>query len=99
MISVLVHSDLVPKALDILFAETTTLGVRIQEVQRQCLTRDTLQVRTRYGPVKVKIGKWNGKVVTSSPEYEDCKRLAKERAVAVKKVWAEALGKAGRVRE
>jgi uncharacterized protein (TIGR00299 family) protein len=93
MISVLVHPQMVQPALDILFAETTTLGVRIKEVARQCLPRMMKKVQTRFGPIQVKIGTWKGRTVTVSPEYDECKAAARKHGVPLKEVWAEAIKK------
>jgi hypothetical protein len=74
----------------LVFAETTTLGLRRQEVQRWALARERLEVETPYGAVGVKVAKLSGKVMTASPEYEDCRRLALERGVPLKEVHAAA---------
>ena len=76
---------------ELLFRETTTLGVRRQEWQRTELERETAMVATPYGPVRVKIGRRGSVVYNAWPEFEDCQRLAAEAGVAVKEVLAEAL--------
>jgi len=76
---------------EILFRETTTLGVRRQEWDRTVLERDTATVETAYGPIRVKIGRRRGVVYNASPEFDDCLRAAAERGVAVKEVLAAAL--------
>lgn len=76
---------------EILFTETTTLGVRRQEWDRTVLERDRVTVETPYGPVAVKRGRRAGRVYNAQPEFEDCRRVALERGVAVKEVWAAAL--------
>jgi uncharacterized protein (TIGR00299 family) protein len=63
---------------DILFAETTTFGVRVWPVQRSKLSRSFETVRTEVGDIRIKVGRRAGEVVRVSPEYEDC-RLATER--------------------
>ena len=73
----------------ILFAETTTLGVRIQELTRRCLAREVVEVETRWGRVRVKVARSDG-ITTISPEYEDCRRLARESGVPLKEIYAEA---------
>jgi len=74
----------------LVFAETTTIGLRRQEVQRWALARERVEVETPYGTVGVKVARLGGKVMTTSPEYEDCRRLALERGVPLKEVYVEA---------
>ena len=73
-----------------LFEQTTTIGVRIYEARRKVLERELLRVATTYGTVKVKVARRNGKVLNVAPEYEDCQRLATERGVPLKQVMAAA---------
>ena len=75
---------------DILFAETTTLGVRRREEVRQALARRWEQVRTPWGEVRIKIASRNGTVTNYAPEYEDCRRIAAEHQVPLKTVMQEA---------
>ena len=82
----------VDRLCDIIFMETTTLGVRKSRVQRSTLTRDLVCVDTNYGPVNVKVGfKDDGTVTNRHPEYEDCKRLATQHGVPLKSVMNEAV--------
>ena len=77
-----------------LFRESTTLGVRIREVERETLERRTLRVETPWGPVGVKVGLRNGRVINRAPEFEDCRRLADSSGVPLKEIHREALGAA-----
>lgn len=77
--------------LEVLFRETTTLGARFSRWQRLCLERRWQTVQTRYGEVRVKVGIWNGREVTTSPEYTDCAARAEEHRVPLKEVYAEAI--------
>lgn len=79
---------------EVLFTETTTLGVRRQEWDRTMLDRDVIPVETPYGTVGVKIGRRGGRVYNVQPEFEDCRRASEVRGVAVKEVWAAALAAA-----
>jgi pyridinium-3,5-bisthiocarboxylic acid mononucleotide nickel chelatase len=83
-----------PEASDalaaLLFAETTTLGVRIYEARRKVLQRQGVVVDTAYGPVNVKLGWLDGRVVNAAPEYEDCRRIAEEKQVPLKEVMLAA---------
>ena len=76
---------------EVLFRETSTLGIRAHRVERTVLQREIVEVATQYGPVRVKIGKRADAVLNAAPEFEDCRRIAHERGVAVKEVVAAAL--------
>jgi pyridinium-3,5-bisthiocarboxylic acid mononucleotide nickel chelatase len=76
---------------ELLFRETTTLGVRRQVWDRTVLERETATVETAYGPIRVKIGRRGGIVYNAWPEFDDCQRAAGEKGVAVKEVLAAAL--------
>jgi uncharacterized protein (DUF111 family) len=70
----------------LMFAETSTLGLRIYSAERRVKARHTLEVETRYGKVRIKIAD-NG---SYAPEYEDCRKLARETGVPLKQILAEA---------
>jgi uncharacterized protein (TIGR00299 family) protein len=74
----------------ILFAETSTLGVREQWVTRHCLDRTVHTVETAYGPVRVKVADWGAGQIKAAPEYEDCRRLAEARQVPLREVYQAA---------
>jgi uncharacterized protein (TIGR00299 family) protein len=78
------------KLMKVLFAETTTLGVRRREESRQTLARRWENVRTEWGEVRIKIASMNGTVTNYAPEYEDCRRIAAEHHVPLKTVMQEA---------
>jgi uncharacterized protein (TIGR00299 family) protein len=73
-----------------LFEQTTTIGVRIYEARRKVLDRELVSISTPYGTVKVKVAKRDGKVLNVAPEYEDCQRLATEKGVPLKQVMIAA---------
>ncbi len=79
------------KLTEIVFAETTTLGVRRRDENRQVLARTWVSVSTRYGDVRIKIASLNGTIASYAPEYEDCRRIAAERRVPLKVVMQEAV--------
>ena len=79
-----------------LLRETTSLGVRLARMERRCLRRERIEVATRFGTVGVKIGYLGGDAVTVSPEYEDCRRAAKEHGTTLKAIYAAAVAAAGR---
>lgn len=74
----------------ILFAETSTLGVRQQSVTRHCLARSVHTVETPYGPVRVKVAQWGEGKTKAAPEYEDCRRLAETKDVSLREVYRAA---------
>lgn len=86
LVSVMTVPELVDELAAILFAETSTLGVRILQAERRVLARDTARVETRYGTVRVKFAE-NG---AFAPEYDDCRQAAKTHGVALRTVMAEA---------
>jgi uncharacterized protein (TIGR00299 family) protein len=71
---------------ELLFEQTTTIGLRIYEARRKVLERELVSVETPYGEVRVKVAKREGKVLNVAPEYEDCQRLAAEKSVPLKEV-------------
>jgi len=91
VLSVLCDHEKLPTVFQILLRETTTLGARVQEVERLCLPREIWEVTTPYGTVKVKVAKLGDEIVNIAPEYEDCRRLALERGVPLKEVMSAAI--------
>jgi pyridinium-3,5-bisthiocarboxylic acid mononucleotide nickel chelatase len=75
---------------DLVFAETTTLGLRISTAERRVLEREFVNVETPYGPIRIKVGRRNGRVVNAAPEFEDCRRAAVSCGVALKQVMQAA---------
>lgn len=76
--------------LEILYRETTTLGVRFSPVERAVLERKWIEVDVEGQLVRVKLGIKSGDVVTTSPEYEDARRAAEKTGLPLKVVYAEA---------
>ena len=74
------------------FRESTTLGLRMREVRRWSLPRETVAVETPYGPVRVKVGRLGDGAVTAAPEYEDCRAAARASGAPLQAVLAAALG-------
>jgi uncharacterized protein (TIGR00299 family) protein len=75
----------------IIFTETSTLGVRRRDEQRQTLARKWITVGTRWGDVRLKVASMNGTVTNYAPEYEDCRKIAAQHHVPLKSVMQEAL--------
>jgi pyridinium-3,5-bisthiocarboxylic acid mononucleotide nickel chelatase len=78
------------RILDVMFQETTALGVRIREVMRQILPRRFVSVKVRGGVVRMKIADVNKAMVKAAPEYLDCKRIAERTGRPVKEVLEDA---------
>jgi uncharacterized protein (TIGR00299 family) protein len=90
LLTVLCKPEDAAKLIQLIFVETTTLGVRRRDEIRQTLARRWEQVRTQWGDVRVKIASMNGTVTNCAPEYEDCRRIAEEHHVPLKTVMQEA---------
>jgi uncharacterized protein (TIGR00299 family) protein len=73
-----------------LLRETTTIGLRWREEVRARADREILSLRTKYGKIRFKLARWDGKMINVSPEYEDCKRLALEKRISLKEIFEEA---------
>ena len=74
----------------IIFRETTTFGIRRREERRTKLGRRSVEVEVLGATVRVKLGLLGGEVVTVSPEYDDCARVARETGAALREVYAAA---------
>jgi len=95
LLTVLAKPDDADRLTKLIFAETSTLGVRRRDEQRRILSRRWETVDTSWGPVRIKIAKMNGTVSNYAPEFEDCRALAEKHQVPLKKVMEEALRKFG----
>ncbi len=94
MLSVLVDAEHKELCIKIIFEETTTIGLRVIEIARRVeAVRKIAKVETSYGSVQCKVSAYDGKIVSITPEYEDCRRLAEINSVPFKAVWQEALTK------
>jgi len=71
---------------DIIFRETTTIGLRFYNVKRKMLDREIKKIKTEYGDVRFKISCLKGKIINISPEYEDIKRLSKKTGMPIKEL-------------
>jgi uncharacterized protein (DUF111 family) len=88
LFSVLTSRSAIEAIIDIMFRETTTLGLRIQPVERRKLTRSQREVQTSFGFVKAKVISVSGQE-RLVPEFEECKRLAKERGLPLLEIYNE----------
>lgn len=74
--------------VDLMFRESTTIGVRHTEMDRECLDRETIDVATSLGPVRFKVARRAGRVLNAQPEFDDVARVAAERGLPIKEVQA-----------
>ena len=81
----------------IIFRETTTIGIRYSEVERECLRREIIRVKTPLGDVRFKVAWRDGQVVNAVPEFEDLSTLAAANGLSVKDVQAIALHAYGEI--
>jgi uncharacterized protein (TIGR00299 family) protein len=99
LLSALCHPHQAQDLSTIIFAETTTLGIRQRALERLCLDRETTTVETPYGQVRIKVARLDEETINLSPEYEDCRRLALEAGRPLKEVYAAAEAAAREWRE
>jgi pyridinium-3,5-bisthiocarboxylic acid mononucleotide nickel chelatase len=93
LLTVLCRPQNASKLQQIIFAETTTLGVRQREENRHALARRWITVTTQWGDVRLKVASMNGAITNYAPEYEDCRRIAAEHHVPLKNVMQDAMQK------
>jgi len=86
-LSVLTNEKVEKDALDVIFEETTSIGVRKYKVEKIMLNRDFSKVKTEYGDITIKKSYYKGKLVKYKPEYEECKVIAKEKNISILKVY------------
>ncbi|MDP2319507.1 MAG: nickel pincer cofactor biosynthesis protein LarC [Acidobacteriota bacterium] len=73
---------------EIVFRESTTIGVRYHEMSRDCLEREMVSVATAVGPVRFKVARRHGQILNAQPEFEDLAKLAAERSIPIKEIQA-----------
>jgi uncharacterized protein (DUF111 family) len=91
LLTVLAKPEDVATLEALLFRETTTLGIRRRTEQRSILERTFVTVDTPYGKIRVKVASTAGEQRNAMPEYEDCRRAAREHAVPLKAVTEAAI--------
>lgn len=89
MLSVITDEEKMERVVELIFDETTTLGVRISRIKRRKLSREKRKIPTKYGKIEVKIGKLNGMVKNISPSNEECRKIAARLNIPLKKVYQE----------
>ena len=91
LVTVIAHPHRRNDIAGVLFAETTTIGVRYREMLRECLEREWETLDTPVGRIRFKIARRAGEVVNAAPEFDDCVRASAEHGIPVKTVQALAL--------
>jgi hypothetical protein len=91
LVTVLAPPSRRAQVTDVLFRETTTIGLRYHEMDRECLQRETLTVETPIGAVRFKVASRDGRVLNAVPEFDDCAAIAAARHLPVKEVQAIAV--------
>jgi len=87
IISIICETGLTDKLKEILFTESTTLGIRTFGFQKDTLVREFSNLSTKYGDVSIKHSFLNGKEVSAKPEYEACRTIASENGIPIKEVY------------
>jgi len=88
LVTLLCEPASVNKLIDLIFRETTTLGVRTHDVRRRTLEREIVPVATPLGEVRMKVSRMNGTMLNATPEYEDCRQIAAQKGIPLKQVIA-----------
>ena len=91
MLSVLCEESTVTALTDLIFAETSAFGLRVEKVVRLKLARRFAQVSTEFGEVTVKLGLKGERVVQVAPEFESCRAVAEKSGVPLRAVYAAAI--------
>lgn len=91
MVTALCDDDKLAAVADAIFENSSTLGLRMRTESRLCLEREWETVTTTWGAVRVKVGRWNGRVRSRAPEFEDCRKVAEAAGVPVMAVYQAAL--------
>src|SRR6202035_3624598 len=87
MLSVLCQPSALDKIQGLIFAETSTFGIRYRETNRKILDRELVEVKTSAGPIQIKIGRHAGKIVQVAPEFESCDAAAQRSCQPLKRVY------------
>ncbi len=91
LLTVLARNEDAQHLPDLIFAETTTIGLRTRREQRVTLPREWVPVETRWGTVRIKLAYLRGEETNAAPEFEDCRRLAEEHHLPLKMIMQDAM--------
>lgn len=89
MLNVLIEEERLPAIEEIIFSETTTLGIRYMHASCHRLAREFENVQTKWGRLSVKVGYHQGKIVQYAPEFKECEQVALAHGVPLKQVYEE----------
>ena len=92
LLNVICETELSDNVKNIIFTESTTLGIRTYPFRKDTLVRKFETIQTIYGDVTVKRSFYNGNEVSCKPEYEECKNIAIEKGIPVKEVYSNIMG-------
>lgn len=90
-LSVLADKEMLPSLTAIIFAETSSIGMRHYQVNREEAERKIVEIQTQWGLLHAKVSYFQGEVCNIAPEYEDCRQIADELGIPLKTVWQEVL--------
>ena len=91
MVSILCDEDKKDILSELLYTETSTLGIRTNEIERNCLKRESQKVKTEFGEVNVKIALYKGKIVNIKPEYEQIRQISLNSGISLQEVEKKVL--------
>ncbi len=91
LLTILAERKNVARLEELVFRETSTLGLRIREERRSILDRKHVSVKTEWGTIRVKVASREGREFHAAPEFEDCRKIAEENGVPLKRVQETAL--------
>lgn len=99
LISIIVDDVHLSKIERIMFEQSTTFGIRKYRASRKKLQRKLVDVETEFGMIKVKIGMMNGSIKNITPEHEDCRKIAEERGIPLKRIYNTAMSAAQSIKD
>ncbi|MCI0469638.1 MAG: LarC family nickel insertion protein, partial [Nitrospirae bacterium] len=97
-LSVITKEEYLEKLKAVFFEETTTIGLRFQRIQRTILERECADLKTRYGTVRIKASKMDGRIINLTPEYEDLREIANRTKMPIKKITEEIIKDYAKIR-
>ena len=89
MLCVLCEEQKAELMKELLFRETSSIGLRAYTIQKSILRREVVKINTKYGEVEIKRAYWNGRVVNEKPEFEQCRKLAGVHGVTLEEIRQE----------
>ena len=88
-VTIICNEEDIDKFTELLLVETSTFGVRYKKLNRATLYRRFSKISTKYGDIQIKLGYLNGKLIKVTPEYEDCKIIAKKGKISLNQIFNE----------